>query len=480
MHTAPSIIDLALHTAHSLTGAYPAHGSLPPRRGKIKRLHSADAGAGERSRLELAAFQYEMYRGNQQQFLEPHPGESDLEFEQRPYLRTLNVTRVIVDLLSGLYRLPVERKLDGGANEWREFLNSAWNAESLDTLLLSVDRLVRLQGTVAVQPLWDGQALRYRIHPAHKFAVIADPADHGKALAVITLGHSAHFDAHGNWRAPDFADVWTANEFVRVSGGKILNRQQHGYQRPPFAIFRDRHAIDAFWVEGRGRSLCHDNAVLNGRLSDLAQIVALQGFGVMEIVNPDPTQELKLGPGRAIAFRTGSDIPFGVNFKNPGAPIAELVDEIAESIRHILLAQRVPEQALSVSVTSNASGVAIHAANSPVIEDRAERAKLFSAGERELFAVTGAVASVHARLSLDALPSLRVNYAEIDLSRDLADKREHDQWLLERGLITPWQILYRDNPDGFVSVEEAKAVWLKQREELMALGMFRNESAVTT
>ena len=291
--------DVAFQKACTLTGAYPTQGFGAPRRGRLRRMHcNSSALVNDRERIELAAFQYDMYRGNQQQFIEPHPGESDLEFENRSYLRTLNLTRVIVDLLSGLYRLPVERRLEGGSQEWQDLLQTTWSAESVDNLMVTVDRLARLQGTVAVQPYWNGQSLKFRTFPNHRFCVLSDPADHTRCLAVITLSSGSLWDERGNMRSSAFADIWTANEFARISGNKVVDRRQHGYGQPPFAFFRDRHPVDDFWVEGRGRSLCYDNAVLNGRLTDLAQVVALQGFGVMEVVNPDPSQELQLVTAR--------------------------------------------------------------------------------------------------------------------------------------------------------------------------------------
>jgi hypothetical protein len=486
----PGVFQRAFNLALSLTAAYPSS-NFASRRGRLRRLHGAAAPTQsafpapglpfqpsfdpvwhDGPRIELAGFQWDMYRGQQLPFLEPNPSESDADFAARAHLRTLNLTRVVVDVLSGLYRLPVERTLTGGDPIFTNLLQSAWREVAIDTLLATVDRLTRLQGVCAVQPVWRAGRLGFRAFPAHRLAVVPDSADPATALAVVTLSAGPQWDRRGAASGADFADIWTATEFARVRDGKVVERRTHGYGIPPFAFFRDRAPVEGFWVEGRGQSLCYDNAVFNQRLSDLAQVVALQGFGVLEVVNPDAGTDFNFAPGRVISFRTGGEMPYGINFKHPSAPITEILGELSESIRHILLTQRIPEHALSVNVSGSTSGIAIYAANSPVIEDRMERARLFGAGEQSLLRATAAVASVHAHLPLAHLPELGVSFPEPDLSRTLTERRAHDEWAISRGMLMPWQVMYRDNPDGFTSLAHARAKWLAQREELTRLGLW--------
>lgn len=466
----PTSADQGIELARSLTRGGSRISGDAPRRGRLRRMHSnPNHWHDDTKRIELAAFQHEMYRGNQLPFLEPHPGESDQEFQRRVHLRTLNLTRVVIDVLSGLYRSPAERTLSGGAPAWREALEPAWRLGSPDALLSTADRLARLQGVCAVQPLWRDNRLSWRILPAHRLAVIEDPTDPINPAAVVTLSAGPVWDALGRHSGAAFADVWTRDEWMRVRGGEVVSRESHDYGRVPFAFLRDRWPTDSFWVEGRGHSLCYDNAVLNGRLSDLAEVIALQGFGVMEVVNPDPAQDIVLGPGRAVAFRPMQGEPMGINFKNPGAPIAELVEEMRESIRHILLSQRIPEHALSVSVSGGTSGIAIHAANSPVVEDRLERARLFAVAEDEMHRAAIAIVAAHTGLDPSDAPTMRVNFPEPDLMQTFSDKQRRDEWMLANGLTTPWHLLYRDNPDGYASLDEAKAVWLARRAELASV-----------
>jgi len=377
-------------------------------------MHSwLDAMHDDARRIELAAFQHEMARGNQLPFIEPHPAEADEDFARRVHLRTLNLTRVVMDVLGGLYRNGARRELQGGSVEWRAVFDAAWVGASADGVMAAADRMARLQGVSAVQPVWRDGSLAWRVFPAHRLAVIENPVNPASPLAVVTLSAGPAWDAMGRHTGAAFADVWTDAEWMRVEGGDVVARESHGYGRVPFAFVHDRLPTEEFWVEGRGLSLCYDNAVLNARLSDLAEVIALQGFGIMEVLNPDPRQDLVLGPGRAVAFQTSGDEPVGINFKQPGAPIAELLEELRESIRHVLLAQRIPEHALSVSISAGTSGIAIHEANTPIVEDRLDRARMFAGVEAALHGVSVAVAAAHTGLVVGDAPGVVVEFARV-------------------------------------------------------------------
>ncbi len=67
------------------------------------------------SRIALARFCHDMYRGDQLRHLPRLTGESSLEHSRRAHKSFLNVTRVVIDVLSQLYRRPITRKLSGDA-----------------------------------------------------------------------------------------------------------------------------------------------------------------------------------------------------------------------------------------------------------------------------------------------------------------------------------------------------------------------------
>lgn len=447
--------NTALSIAVELTAPASARRRLTPR--SVDEIYHL--APSEEARLAQARFCHAMYQGDQLAYIPKLPGESPLEFSRRPHKCFLNLTRVIIDVLGQLYHRPVNRRYSGDARA-AERIQRAFSINPMAPLMLTVDRLTRLQGVCALSVSYQEGELRFWPWPAHRLVVLPDPALPVRPLAVVAL-------AFGE-REENLAHVWTARQVTTVVNGRVAAESSHELGRVPFVFFHDRLPVDGFWVEGRGRSLCHANAEFNAKLSELAFTVAMQGFGVMEIVNPDPAQEIAVGPARAIAFSVSGQQPFGINFKSPNAPIAELIADLEFHLRTLLKTQRVPESVLSVNVGQGVSGVSILAAQSPVLEDRVERMALFGAAEQDLLRCALAVLREHEGLTGEV--SLGVDFPEPQLEQSISERMAHDSWRLEHGLLAPWDIMLRDDPDAFDSPEEAKRLWLARRAELTAIG----------
>ena len=412
------------------------------------------------SRIALARFCHDMYRGDQLRHLPRLTGESSLEHSRRAHKSFLNVTRVVIDVLSQLYRRPVTRKLSGDDAAAKTIARAFANNPTAQ-LMLTVDRMTRLQGVCALRVSYQDGEARFWPYPAHRLIVLPDPSQPLTPQCVIA------FAASDDARTP-LAHVWTSEKIATVANGRVIGEAEHGLGRVPFVFFHDRLPLDGFWVEGRGRSLCHANAEFNAKLSELAYTIAMQGFGVMEIVNPDPTRNIEIGPGRAIAFNVSGNTPYGVDFKSPKAPIAELLADLEFCLRTLLKTQRVPESVLSVNLSTNASGLSILAAQSPVLEDRVERMSLFRSAEQDLVNCTLAVLREHEGLTGQVQVAL--DFPEPQLEQSLSERMEVDAWKLQQGLTTPWEIMLRDDPDAFTDLEDAKRVWLARRAKMREAG----------
>lgn len=416
------------------------------------QLHALYTETGDSARRAQARFLWDMYCGDQLRYITRLPFESAAEFLRRPHKQFLNVTRVIIDVLSQLYRRPVERNIDADAGLAKR-IQRAWDRNPLDRLLLSVDRLTRLQGVTAVRVSYEEGEVRYWPWPAHRLVVLPDFNRPDQPAAVIAFAAGDGSLAH----------VWTGSRVSTVAGGRILSEQEHGLGCVPFAFVHDSLPVEGFWTEGRGRVVAYSNAEFNAKLSELAHTVAMQGFGVMEIVNPDPAQEIAIGPARAISFSVSGDEPFGVNFKSPNAPIRDLIEDLEFLLRTLLKTQRIPESVLSVNVGANVSGVSILAQQTPVLEDRIERQQVFRGFEQQLLDVTCAVLREHEGLRGEA--NVRVNYPEPQLELSATERMHVDDWRLRQGMTTPWELMRRDDPDAYPTIEAAREAWRANQED---------------
>lgn len=419
-------------------------------------------------REEHSRFCELMYLGLQSRFLNAHPGETPEDFLDRPRKRTVNLTKLAVKVKSTLYLEPPRREVgEETSDEVRERLEEVWS-DLFDLSLLEVDRMTRLCGTVAVRPLYDKRAggkIRLSWFLSHQLRVIPDEDEPWRPAVVI--------ERPNPWDRSAPVLLWTDKSLVKIKGRQV-SHEKHGLGGIPHVLFRDRLACQSLMVEGEGRDLCEANATINDKLSDLNEIIQLQGFSIMEVVNPDEDAP-DVGPRAAVVFRPQSkDIPYGVNFKTPDAPIKDLRAEVADDVRDLLRTHRIPEVAVSVALGSRAiSGEALKVAFEPILSENRERARLFRPAERDLAdSCLRVIKANEPGFGYDPEQPVEVNvtYREGSVPMRLGDELKQHEFDLSHGLTTPAEILHRRDPARYGSLDKARDQVATNRKEMQQGG----------
>ena len=426
-------------------------------------------------REAFAAFCHAMLRGYGQRFLDRHESETPEDFVDRPRKTTINLTALCIGILSKLYHNPPVRKLDEATPEpVSKALTDLWSDPLYNLSLLEVDRLTRLLGTVAVRPFYDPSRpgkIRLWAFLNHQLRVITHPLRPWEPAAVIERVQP--------FRASGERVIWT-DRYVAIYRGKAsakgeITLERHGLGRIPHVFFRDSLSYTSFFVEGRGRMLATPNAHINNRLTDLHEVEQMQGFATMEVYNPD-TDDITPGPRRAIVFRPGAGDQrrFGVEFKNPGAPLRELRGSIEEDIRGVLRDNRIPEAALGAAIQQRQlSGAAIRAAMAPLFEDWAERGRLFETYEIDLADACLRIRAEH-EPEFDYTPGiplrLTVQWQAPSIPLDTAEQVKREEFDVAQGVQTPADLMYARWPQRFKTREQAVDAWKANLEETAAAG----------
>lgn len=408
-------------------------------------------------REQHAAFCYLMYRGLQWRFIDRHPGESAAEWEDRARKCVLNLTRLIVNGLSKLYARAPRREHDETRTPQhvREALDQVWS-DQYDLALLNVDRMVRLQGTIGVRPFYDPESpggIRLWALLSHQLRVLVDPTRPWRAEAVI--------ERHQPFSARSRVCVWTDRTYVEVLPGGKAWGVAHGLGRIPVVFFRDSMSWTSFFVEGRGRGLCESNAVINSKLTDLAEIQQLQGFSVPTITNGPQGTGVILGPRRILRFKPAQGEPSGLEFKSPGAPLAELRAGVEADILDVFRQENFPPAALGVDLSgSPVSGEAIRNAMQPLQDDLNERGRFFAPPELELADVCCRMLRRH-RPGFEYDPAtmrpvFTIGWQPLDVPADAGTRLQRDEFDLAHGVVTSAQILRRSDPVLYKTDEEAE------------------------
>lgn len=448
-------------------------------------------------REQHAAFCYTMYRGHQLRFLDRHEDEDVTEFLNRPNKSALNVTRLVIDTLSKLYHRPPTRSFykpdDTGEQQIdleaqtptyvQDRLQQIWSGKLFNLTMVEVDRYTRLLGTVAIRPIYDREAvgrIRNWVLMSHELRVIPDPERPWRPAVVIERTRPFSREAG------KCLNVWTDLYQVQIEGDEV-SVYQHKLGRIPHVFARDALSFNSFFVEGRGRSLCDPNAVLNNDLTDLEEIKQMQGFSVGEVVNP-LEDNLRVGPREFFTFRPkDNSVPFGVSFKSPQAPLEQLRRDVEAQIDRILFVNGVPRAAIAAAIDQRQlSGAAIRAAMKPLQDDLDHRARIFEPVEWDLadsmlrevarnepdfpyqepgeeFVANSPLGEqvVVLRWSVPAerRPQFDCDYQPLDLPESVRDRTLRDDFEVAQGITTPPEIMRRDNPDRYDTDEEAVAQW---------------------
>jgi len=425
-------------------------------------------GPGDQFREEHAAFCFLMYQGYQTRFVDRHPGETPEAFIDRARKSTINLTRMVIRVLSQLYRRPPKRELtDDTPEAIADALGAVWSDQyNLD--LLAIDRYTRLVGTVGVRPFYDAEApggIRLWAFLSHQLRVLPDPEKPWKPEAVV--------ERHEPFSNKSRIIIWTAKTFLLIREDGTAEGIPHNLGRIPITFFRDDVSFSSFFVEGSGRGLCDQNAVINGKLTDINEIEQFQGFSVPVAVNPEE-DDITIGPRRVMVFKPDNkDEPYGLEFKSPNAPLRDLRDGIEADIRNLLRQEQVPSVALGAGLDKRQlSGTAIRLAMAPITEDNRERGILFKPYEQDLADNVLRIKAKHepgfAYDPKKDAPTFVVHYAPMEFPNEIRDQIAQDEFDIAQGIVTPPQVMRRRDPVRFKTDEEAEAAWQENLATLRA------------
>lgn len=434
--------------------------------------------APDQFREAFSAFCYAMYRGYGHRYIDRHQAESAEEFIDRPGKYCVNLTALVVHILSKLYHTPPTRKLDVVFEQAQpnaaQALQAMWGDPLWNLSMIEVDRLTRLLGTVSVRPFYDPTRpgkIRLWLFLNHQLRVIPSVDRPWEPAAVIERVQP--------FRTESTKIIWTDRWFLQMRPKgytDAVTAEPHTLGRIPHVFFRDALSYTSFFCDGRGRDLCTPNAHINNRLTDLHEIEQLQGFSMIEAINPE-SDDITIGPREAVIFRPPGDDrrPFGLNFKTPAAPIGLLRASIDADVRDVLKTNKVPEAALGAAIQQRQlSGAAIRAAMQPIFEDNAERGRLFTPSEVEVADVALRMRREHeqgfAYTPETNAAKFTVKWGKIEVPLDTKEQVEREAHDIANAIATPADIMQERDPERFKDHDAAVLAWKSNLAETAQAG----------
>lgn len=425
---------------------------------------------------------HDAYDANFGKYDDPQPvmRKAPTQYLEQPGRISVNILKLFIDAISVSYDEPPQRvyyrngERVEGDDPVVKALNKQHAAADFDRFMGQIDRWLRLFGNTVARPRWDEEAqqLVYLAYPSYCVRVVENALNPRAPRAVALLGYYNGVDDSGLPKIEETAEVWTPDTYVELKNGEEVMRADlaspeyryefmplvHCFDSPPFG------GQGRYYVPAMGWPLAQQNQRLNeDYISQYAYATLMQAIGIM-VVKGQIEGELIISPGRAIHFPNAED----GSMLSSVAQNASLND-FRECINFIIDLLRetygIPKSMLNAEVSS--SGQAIIQASAPLAEIRKHRQGLFSKIETDLLRAT--LQELRGRAdgfdyNLNPMEwEVSLVYPDPAANMSTNDRVLLDQHLVGMGVLTPAEILMREKPGQFDTVEQAEE-WIEAHQ----------------
>lgn len=351
--------------------------SLEFRKDFLKSIKTTE----NKNRKAKSLQEYEIYNGNLNQYVEGYlKGQlSEKTVSQMPIISSIDIAKRIADAEASVYKSNPIREFQDISDDDKNSLEYVYSDAMADIKLMKSNRYYKLQSQSLLQVIPKDGKLEIRVLFPHNYDVIPSENDPEKADSIIISAFNKQEFVQGNRKKefnPNYvigsyrdnenqlsADsddykskveryvVWSDEyNFIMNGHGEIISDD---FKNPigilPFIdIAADK---DYNYFVDRGSQLTNFAIQYNSALSDLANIVRMQGYSQAVMIAPAEAmpEHLIVGANSIIKLAVDSNNPAPTDFKfvSPSPDLAGSIDFIEVLISNFLSAR-----GLSVSTVS--------------------------------------------------------------------------------------------------------------------------------
>lgn len=365
----------------------------------------------ERKAISLA--QFEIYKERLlpyvRKYLEGFYSEESIK--ELPIIASINLCKRIIDKEASVYSRAPERMFVGLTEEQELEVRKIYNDMRVDVYFKKANRYFKLQEQNHLQVIPSKGKLKLRSLLSHQLDVVPDPQDPETADAYIVKGFDrSHFvpklsetedgvnqtiadadDYKGSlkqaaWWSDDFNMITDQNGAI-ISGPDISNP----LKMKPFIEIADAKDSE-YWVR-KGAAVTDFTIQFNGSVTDLGQIVRMQGFSqaVFKGSQDMIPENIQIGPNFVIKLPIDPNNPTETDFgfANPSPDIAGSI-QFVEMILSAFLSSRGLDASL-VNTKGNSktfsSGLERLLSMIEMFEPSKEDFSIFENAEKQLFEI---------------------------------------------------------------------------------------------
>jgi len=355
--------------------------------------------------------QFEVYHERSRQYVLEYLRSqfSKTTVDQMPVVDSINVSKRIVEKQATLYSECPEREFTALDSEQVEEIQKLYKDLGFDQKLGHANSYFKLQQQTALWLLPVNGKLKLRCLLPHQYDVIPNEEDPEIADAYIvntfdrsfffrpsdkgTDGANQNIADQDDWRMANKKFlVWTRDyNFIMNGKGEITSQiLPNQIDRLPFVDVAENKDME-FFIRG-GRSLTDFAIQFCGALSDLYNVVKMQGWAVGYLIAPPNVmpEELTIGPNVLLRLPTDPNNPnvkpeFG--YASPSADIAGSIQFLETLVALFLTSKGLDAKAISTKMDAStfSSGIERLLAMLEVFEASKEDFTTFTKAEIEIW-----------------------------------------------------------------------------------------------
>lgn len=451
---------------------------------------------------------FEVYKQRQEKFI---VDKLESEFsvktvrEMRKIL-SINLCPRIINQLASIYNTAPERTFGENLTEDQQMqLDELYEYAKVDVKMMQANRYLKLNDQVIMQVVPRNGVIQIRTLLPHHVDVIPDEMDPEKPYAYIISVFDKYEFLDGNNYSQDLSnpgrtasasgpykdgvnqqigdsedykaslqryEVWTAEDnFIMDGNGKIVSEDTvNPLGALPFVDISSEKDFE-FWVR-TGNGIVDFAIDFGAQLSDIANIIRMQGYAQAIVSATEQPQNMIVGPQHILFMQLDPSRPElkpTFEFANPGSDLQSGLDFLEVSLRLFLTSKGIDPKTISGKLDSQGFSSGVERLLSMVDKFEASKTdvELMRWAEREVFELMVAWSNLYQgtdqlipELQNATLPddmSFSINYASPEAVQTKTEVEDSLIKLLDKGLITKKKALM-----DLYGFDEAQA------EEMMA------------
>lgn len=421
------------------------------------------------------------------------------DVECLPVISSINLARRITTQEASIYKCSPERKFVGVSEEQEIVLNQIYEDMRANAMLQKSNTYFKLQSQNTIQILPIKGKLAMRVLLNHQYDVVPDPlmpefadayilSGYDKALRLPQLEGTTNSDG-ANQQIADPNDyegslkifsLWS-NEFNFLfdENGNIVSQDlSNPIKIKPFIDIAPAKDFEFFIRQGS--SVTDFTIQFNASLTDMSQIVRMQGFAQSYLIADESMMpiQMKIGPMISVKLpvnaSTGTRPEFG--FAQPNADIAGSMGYLESLVALFLTSRGIDPKSVTTNkdVQTYASGMERLLAMIEKFEASRSDFEIYKKAEYELFNIVKAYVNAYAgtdilQYQISPIPEsayVEVNFEEPEMIETEMDKLAEIEKKLDLGLITKTEAIAEDRG---IEIDEAKKIKTEIDQEMQAM-----------